>query len=71
VSRLNRFEDYRFVGARDTMVVYDCEDPDQLADLEARVATDGLLGSNQLQAFAPDTVEEAVNRGFDPVRITT
>jgi hypothetical protein len=68
---LNRFEDFRFVGARDTMVVYDCDDPDQLEDLKARVASDGLLAGNQLQAFAPDTVEEAVNRGFHPVPVTT
>jgi hypothetical protein len=64
VSRLSRFEDYRFIGVRDTMVVYDCDDPEQFAELEKRVVEEDLLGRNLLQAFAPDTLEEAANRGF-------
>jgi len=67
VSRLSRFEDYRFIGVRDTMVVYDCDDPEQFAELEKRVAEEDLLGRNLLQAFAPDSLEEAANRGFAPV----
>ncbi|HIE21528.1 MAG TPA: hypothetical protein EYP73_02870 [Acidimicrobiia bacterium] len=67
MSRLSRFEDYRFIGVRDTMVVYDCDDPEQFAELEKRVAEEDLLGRNLLQAFAPDSLEEAANRGFAPV----
>ncbi|MFQ5523089.1 MAG: hypothetical protein ACE5F5_05880 [Acidimicrobiia bacterium] len=67
MSRLSRFEDYRFIGVRDGMVVYDCDDPDQFAELERRVAEENLLERNLLQAFAPDSVEEALNRGFQPV----
>lgn len=66
MSRLPRFGDYRLVGTRDTMRVYDCDDPAQLQALEERIAEDHLLGANQLQAFAPDTLEEARNRGFRP-----
>ncbi|MGH3649541.1 MAG: hypothetical protein ACRDU9_02440 [Acidimicrobiia bacterium] len=66
MSRLSRFEDYRFVGTRDTMRVYDCDDPDEFDELEARLATEDLLNRTLLQAFAPDTVDEARNRGFTP-----
>lgn len=50
------------------MVVYDCDDGAQLAELEQRVVDDQLLGRNLLQAFAPDTLPEAANRGFKPAR---
>lgn len=67
MNRLARFEDYRFVGARDSMLVYDCDDSDQFAELKGRVDEEDLVGSNLLQSFAPDTLEEAANRGFRPV----
>lgn len=67
MSRLARFEEHRYVGARDTMVVYDCDDPLELAELETRVETDDLLARNLLQSFAPDELFEARNRGFRPV----
>lgn len=67
MSRLPRFEEYRFVGTRDTMRVYDCDVAEQFDHLESRVAVDGLLERKLLQAFAPDTVEEARNRGFRPL----
>ena len=64
MGRLSRFEKYRYVGARDTMKVYDCDDEDQFAVLEARVLGEGLLEANLLQVFGPDTLPEARNRGF-------
>jgi hypothetical protein len=67
VSRLARFEDYRFIGTKDTMRVYDSDDPDQFEDLETRIAGDALIGRLLVQAFAPDTLDEARNRGFRPV----
>lgn len=67
MTRLPRFEEYRFVGVRDTMRVYDCDEAEQFSVLEDRVAEDGLLERKLLQAFAPDTAEEARNRGFKPV----
>lgn len=67
MSRLPRFENYRFVGIRDTMWVYDCDDTDQFEELEDRVTTERLVGLKLLQAFAPDTVDEARNRGFKPL----
>lgn len=66
-SRLPRFQDYRFVGTRDTMIVYDCDDPDQFKRLQRRVEADDLVGRNLLQAFGPDTLAEAANRCFSPL----
>lgn len=67
MSRLSRFEDYRFVGARDTMRVYDCDDSDQFEGLQQRLEADGLVERKLLQSFGPDTLDEAKNRGFRPV----
>jgi hypothetical protein len=67
VSRLSRFEDYRFVGVRDTMRVYDCDDAEQFEELEGRVSADDLVERKLLQSFGPDTVDEARNRGFKPI----
>lgn len=64
MSRLRRFPDNRFIGRRDAMVVYDCDDSEQFEQLSQAVAALVLDGRNQLQAFAPDTVREASNRGF-------
>jgi hypothetical protein len=55
------------VGTRDTMRVYDCDDDDQFSELDERVRSEDLVGQKLLQAFAPDTVDEARNRGFKPV----
>jgi hypothetical protein len=66
--RIKRFESQRYVGARDTMIVYDTDDDSQAEDLTARARADGLLGRNLLQSFAPDELAEARNRGFKPVR---
>lgn len=67
MSRLSRFEDYRFVGTRDTMRVYDCDDDGQFEDLVERVESEQLVERLLVQSFAPDTVDEARNRGFKPV----
>ncbi|MFQ5553962.1 MAG: hypothetical protein ACE5GC_01165 [Acidimicrobiia bacterium] len=66
MSRLRRFEQHRFVGTRDGMVVYDCDDAAQFALLETRVKEEGLLEENALQTFGPDELAEARNRGFQP-----
>jgi hypothetical protein len=64
MARLRRFESHRFVGTRDDMVVHDTDDDEQSAHLLARIAGEDLLTRNLLQAFAPDTLPEARNRGF-------
>ena len=67
MGRLRRFEDNRFIGARDTMTVYDCDDQDQFAELEERMETEDLLGRRLVQAYGPDDLAEARNRGFKPI----
>ena len=48
------------------MIAHDCDDPDQFAMLESRMKAGDLVGERRLQAFGPDTMAEARNRGFDP-----
>ena len=67
MSRVKRFEEFRYVGVRDTMTVYDTDDADQTEVLQARIDSDNLISSKLVQAFGPDTLEEARNRGFKPV----
>ena len=64
MARITRFEDHRFVGTRDDMYVYDCDDDDQFRLLADRVTSEGLMGRKLLQAFAPDSLAEARNRGY-------
>ena len=64
MSRLRRFPDNRFIGRRDTMVVFDCDDLEQFEELSQAVIDLGLELRNDLQAFAPDTLIESSNRGF-------
>ncbi len=67
MARLRRFEQSRFVGARDTMKVYDCDDADQFAMIETRIEEDKLVYLRLVQTYGPDTLAEARNRGFVPV----
>ncbi|MEA3501745.1 MAG: hypothetical protein U9R47_03155 [Actinomycetota bacterium] len=64
MARLRRFEHNRFIGTRDNMIVHDCDDADDFAALEAREEKQDLMGEKLLQAFGPDTLAEAWNRGF-------
>ena len=67
MARLARFEEHRFVGTRDDMRFYDCDDPEQFERLSARVEHDDLLTRKLLQGFGPDSAADARNRGFRPV----
>jgi len=64
MNRLKAFPHHRFVGVRDEMVVYDCDDTDDFAALEERAELEGLADQGMLSAFGPDTLAEARNRGF-------
>ncbi len=68
MGRLRRFDGQRFLGARDTMVFYDCDEVEQFAELALREEEEGLSQGNLIQTFAPDTALEAVNRSFRPAR---
>ncbi len=67
MARIRHYEDHRYVGARDTMRVYDTDDTDQAEVLARRIEADGLWQHNLISTFAPDTLPEARNRGFRPV----
>jgi len=68
MGRLRRFTEHRYLGTRDDMRLHDCDDAGQFAALEARAATEDLVGRNLISAFAPDTPAEARNRGYRAVR---
>lgn len=62
--RLRRFESHRFIGTRDDMRVYDCDDPEEFAALEERADADDLVAMTLIRTFGPDSLAEARNRGF-------
>lgn len=64
MGRLRHFPDNRFVGLRDTMRVYDCDDEAQFEVIQVR--TEEIGDRNLFQTFGPDTSVEAGNRGFHP-----
>jgi len=64
MGRLRRFPESRFVGIRDEMRVYDCDDDGQFTALSRRVEADDLVGRVLVASFSPDTLAEARNRGF-------
>ena len=66
MARLRQFPEHRYVGTRDDMVVYDCDDDDQFTELSQRFADEDLVQRKLVQSFAPDTLPEARNRGFTP-----
>ena len=67
MPRLSKFENYRFIGNRKNMKVYDCDDEDQFSKLEGMINKYDLILHNLLQSFAPDTISEAKNRVFKPL----
>ena len=66
MPRLSRFPHHRYIGVRDEMRVYDCDDEDQFRLISERVDTENLVERLQVASFGPDTLAEARNRGFRP-----
>ncbi len=67
MARLSRFEAHRYIGTRDDMCVYDCDDEDQFEILSKRVQEEDLMNRKLLQSFGADTLPEARNRGYRPL----
>ena len=66
MKRLDRFENSRFVGFKKNMKVYDCDSEEQFSKLIKMTENLDYIKLNLLQAFSPDNVDEAKNRGFKP-----
>ena len=66
MGRIAKFENYRFLGNRKNMRVYDCDNQDEFAQIENLINDKDLIINNLIQAFAPDNINEAKNRGFKP-----
>ena len=66
MGRIAKFENYRFLGNRKNMRVYDCDNQDEFAQIENLINDKDLITNNFIQAFAPDNIHEAKNRGFKP-----
>ena len=66
MGRIAKFENYRFLGNRKNMRVYDCDIQDEFAQIENLINDKDLITNNLIQAFAPDNIHEAKNRGFKP-----
>jgi hypothetical protein len=64
MGRLRRFDHHRFIGLRDEMRVYDCDDEGQFAAVQRRVDEGDLMARSLVATFSPDTLTEARNRGF-------
>ena len=46
------------------MRVYDCDDNNQFERLLEKLDNVDYISKNLIQAFGPDTLEEALNRGY-------
>ncbi len=66
MGRIAKFENYRFLGNRKNMRVYDCDNQEEFAQIENLINDKDLIMNNLIQAFAPDNIHEAKNRGFKP-----
>ena len=66
MGRIAKFENYRFLGNRKNMRVYDCDNQDEFAQIENLINDKDLITNYLIQAFAPDNIHEAKNRGFKP-----
>ena len=62
MTRPHRFEHYRWLGDKRTMVVHDTDNSAE------GCALDDLLRSEAFTCFAPDILAEARNRGYRPCR---
>jgi hypothetical protein len=59
-----RFEHFRYLGDKRTLLVYDMDLID--TDTEVAGAIADIISSEKFLAFGPDTLAEARNRGYRP-----
>jgi hypothetical protein len=61
-----RFEHFRYLGDKRSLVVYDMDLID--ADPEVADGVADVMASEKFLSFGPDTLTEARNRGYHPHR---
>jgi len=66
MARPSRFEHHRYLGDKDSMVVYDLDALDDHP--EAAAAVERVIASERFATFGPDTLAEARNRCYRPHR---
>jgi hypothetical protein len=66
MTRPVRFEHFRYVGDKRSLIVYDLDLYG--VDDEVTAAVDGLLEAERFLAISPQTLAEARNRGYHPHR---
>jgi hypothetical protein len=66
MTRPVRFEHYRYVGDKRSLIVYDLDLYG--VDEDVTAAVDRLLESERFIAISPQTLAEARNRGYRPHR---
>ena len=66
MKRLDRLENFRYVGYRKNMKVYDCDSEEQFEKLITLTSKIDYIKLNLIQSFSPDNIDEAKNRGFKP-----
>ena len=49
------------------MKVYDCDNDEQFKSLEVLFVEKEMLKNNKIQSFSPDSLNEAINRGYKPL----
>jgi hypothetical protein len=59
-----RFEHFRYLGDKRSLVVYDMDLIDSDEEVAAGVAD--VMAAEKFLAFGPDTLAEARNRGYKP-----
>ncbi|MCX7621014.1 MAG: hypothetical protein N2037_09255 [Acidimicrobiales bacterium] len=70
MKRPTKFEEFRFIGDRRTQVVYDVDNIEDESIINELLAAEWVpeLGGPAYTCFAPDTLFEARNRGYQPYR---
>jgi hypothetical protein len=64
MAKPTRFEHFRYLGDKRTLVVYDMDLIDANTDVADAVAS--IMAAESFIAFGPDTLAEAKNRGYRP-----
>jgi hypothetical protein len=62
MPRHPRFEEHRYLGDKRSFIYYDCDDPDEFAEVEK-------IPIEKIASFAPDIEPEARNRGFRRAKV--